>query len=79
MRQANVLLTLLLLANKLPYFIQKVQKTQKQFHGHLDGHEVKLITPRWTIPQMSIIIIYNITWSILIQWIRIKLSGDNLT
>jgi len=28
---------------------------------------------------MSIIIIYNSTWSILIQWIRIKLSGDNLT
>ena len=32
-----------------------------------------------TVPQMSIIIIYNSTWSILIQQIRIKLSGDNLT
>jgi len=33
----------------------------------------------WTVPQMSIIIISNSTWSILIQLIRIKLSGDNLT
>jgi len=33
----------------------------------------------WTVPQMSIIIMYNSTWSILIQKIRIKLSGDNLT
>ena len=34
---------------------------------------------KWTVPQMSIIIIYNSAWSILIQSIRIKLSGDNLT
>ena len=33
----------------------------------------------WTIPQMSIIFIYNSTWSILIQKIRIILSGDDLT
>ena len=33
----------------------------------------------WTVPQLSIIIIYNSTWSILIQWIRNKLSCDNLT
>ena len=34
---------------------------------------------RMTVPQLSIIIIYNSTWSTLIQQIRIKLSGDNLT
>jgi len=33
----------------------------------------------WTVPQLSIMIIYNSTWSILIQLIRIILSGDNLT
>ena len=33
----------------------------------------------WTVPQLSIMIIYNSTWSILIQQIRIILSGDNLT
>jgi len=41
------------------------------------------INPRsvgeWTIPQLSIMIIYNSTWSILIQWIRDILSGDSLT
>jgi len=34
---------------------------------------------QWTVPQLSIMIIYNSTWSILIQKIRIILSGDNLT
>ena len=33
----------------------------------------------WTVPQLSVMIIYNSTWSILIQQIRIILSGDNLT
>ena len=33
---------------------------------------------QWTVPQLSIMIIYNSTWSILIQQIRI-LSVDNLT
>ena len=33
----------------------------------------------WTVTQLSIMIIYNRTWSILIQWIRDTLSGDNLT
>ena len=32
----------------------------------------------WTVPQLSIMIIYNCTWSILIQSIRIILSSDNL-
>jgi len=40
---------------------------------------LKSMCSLWTVPQMSIIIIYNSTWSILIQLIRIKLSGDNLT
>jgi len=31
-----------------------------------------------TVPQLSIMIIYNSTLSILIQWIRDLLSGDNL-
>jgi len=44
---------------------KRKQKSPKQIH--------------WTVPQMSIIIIYNSTWSILIQYIRIKLKGDNLT
>jgi len=34
---------------------------------------------QWKGPLMSILIIYNSTWSILIQWIRVILSGDNLT
>ena len=28
---------------------------------------------QWTVPQLSIMIIYNITWSTLIQWIRIMI------
>jgi len=32
-----------------------------------------------TDPQLSIMVIYNNTWSILIQRIRVILSGDNLT
>ena len=34
---------------------------------------------QWTVPQLSIMIIYNCTWSMLIQWITVILSGDNLT
>ena len=33
----------------------------------------------WTVPQLSIMVIYNSTWSILIQWIRDIVSGDNMT
>ena len=33
---------------------------------------------QWTVPQLSIIIIYNYTWSILIQWVRDILLGDDL-
>jgi len=40
---------------------------------------VVLVSKQWTDPQLSIMIIYNSTWSILIQSIRIILSGDNLT
>jgi len=36
-------------------------------------------TKLWTVLQLSVMIIYNSTWSILIQWIRDILSGDNLT
>ena len=32
-----------------------------------------------TVPQLSIMVIHNSTWSILIQWIMIILSDDNLT
>jgi len=32
-----------------------------------------------TVPQLLIMIIYNSTWSILIQWIMVILSGDNPT
>ena len=46
------------------------------------GDSVLFVTSRfpeeWTDPLMSIIIIYNRTWSILIQQIRIILSGDIL-
>jgi len=34
---------------------------------------------QWTVPQLSIMIIYYSTWSIFIQWIRVIMSGDNLT
>ena len=37
------------------------------------------MTIQWTVLQLSIMIIYNSTWPILIQQIRIILSGDNLT
>jgi len=33
----------------------------------------------WTVPQLSIIIIYSNTWSFLIQWVRVIFSGENLT
>ena len=33
----------------------------------------------WTVPQLSVLIIYNSSWSTLIQWIWHILSGDNLT
>jgi len=36
------------------------------------------IIQQWTVPQLSIMIIYNSIWSILIQWITGILSGDNL-
>ena len=39
----------------------------------------KSMNKKWTVPQLSIMIIYNSTRSILIQWIRDILSGDNLT
>ena len=32
-----------------------------------------------TVPQLSIMIVYNSTWSILIHWIKVKLPGNNLT
>jgi len=37
------------------------------------------MSQEWTVPQLIIMIIYNSKWSILIQSIRVKLSGDNLT
>ena len=33
---------------------------------------------RQNFPQLSFMIIYRSTWSILMQWIRVILSGDNL-
>ena len=39
----------------------------------------RLIIDQWTVPHLSIIIIFNSSWSILIQWIRDILVGDNLT
>ena len=38
-----------------------------------------IIIVEWTVPQLSIMIIDNSTWSVLIQWIKVVLSGDNLT
>jgi len=40
---------------------------------------IQQVLSQWTVPHLSIMIIYNSTWSILIQWIRDILSGDNLT
>jgi len=34
---------------------------------------------QWTVPQLSIMVIYNGSWSKLIQWIMVMLPGDNLT
>jgi len=33
----------------------------------------------WTVPHLSIMVIHKGTWSKLIQWIMVILSGDNLT
>jgi len=33
----------------------------------------------WSVPQLLSVIIYNSTWLILIQWITVLWSGDNLT
>jgi len=51
-----------------------------QYHAlpHLGNLRMQMINQR-TVPQLSIMIIYNSTWSILIQWTRVILSGDNLT
>ena len=38
-----------------------------------------MFSRQWTVPQLSIMIIYNCAWSVLIQQIRIILSSDNLT
>jgi len=38
-----------------------------------------VLEAQWTVPQLSIMIIYNITWSILIQQISIIVPGDSLT
>ena len=48
--------------------------TQVQHRLLIDAINIK-----WTVPQLSVIIIYNSAWSILIQWLRFILSGDNLT
>ena len=37
------------------------------------------VRPEVKVPQLSIMIIYNRTWSILVQCIRVIWSGDNLT
>jgi len=34
---------------------------------------------QWTVPQLSIMIIYNGSWSNLIQWITVIISGGKLT
>ena len=57
--------------------------SQRQFVDHVEAliTEPMVSTPglyQWTVPQLSIMIIYNCTWSILIQQIRILLSADNL-
>ena len=52
-------------------------------HGYLRSLTCWILTLAsrcvWTDPQQPIMIIYISTWSILIQKIRIILSGDNLT
>ena len=59
--------------------------TNKPIKKNYDGtealpeHQLPSKTQEWTVPQLSIMIIYNSTWPILIQWIRDILSGDNLT
>ena len=51
-------------------------------HLYLPYHAQFLHAAHWlleTDPHLSIMSIYNSTWSILIQYIRIILSSDNLT
>ena len=52
------------------WFLRKQRPLKSQLWGTTD---------QWTVPQLSIMIIYNSAWSILIQWIRDILSGNNLT
>jgi len=47
-----------------------------QRYSHI---ETVPMVSKWTVPRVSIMIIYNSTWLILIQWILVQMSGDNLT
>ena len=35
--------------------------------------ELGVFSVKWTVPQLSIMIIYNSSWSIFIQWIRVMI------
>jgi len=53
--------------------IQELQMTNcGRYKKTLSSHDL------WTLPGLSISIIFNGTWLILIQWIGVTLSGDDL-
>jgi len=62
------------LTERLDFLEMELQTEQKAIHKRTVCKSQTL----WTVPNMSITIIYNSTWSILIQWIRDILSGDIL-
>ena len=53
------------------------------WHLHIPGRfdlplALKCLS-QWTVPQLTIMIIYDSTWSMLIHWISVKLTGANMT
>ena len=54
---------------------------QRKPESAMQRQNSKKILPccQWTVPQLSVMIIYNSTWFILIQQTRIILACDNLT
>jgi len=58
---------------------EKIHVEHKNLTSSLIFTETAWIATQWSVSQLSIMIIYNSSWSILIQWISFILSGDNLT
>ena len=63
------------LVNTLQYEIKKVFFLWSELTCHCQGMSSH---SNGSVPQLSIMIIYNSTWSILVSWISDILSGDKV-